>query len=116
MSLFQAIGYSLNADQMCRIAKSINGKDFTNLLDAYGNVFFIFENSPDYIWKIVPAPPNNPLGEKLNILFVVYSRWSIEPIPFELLRDRPRTQRAKDWLREHGIAEADSMSFHRHYF
>ena len=116
MSLFQAIGYRLNGDQMCRIAKSVNGKDFTNVLDAYGNVFFLFETSPDYCWKIIPAPPNNPSNEKVNILFVVYSRWGVEPIPIEALRDRPRTQRAKDWLREHGVTEADTMSFHRCYF
>ncbi|KJA17529.1 hypothetical protein HYPSUDRAFT_46299, partial [Hypholoma sublateritium FD-334 SS-4] len=113
--VFQAVGYRLNGDQMCRLAKCMTGIEKTNILHAYGLLWDIFDDIPDYCLRTIPAPGENPSGDPVNILFVIFSAPQVEPLSLERLRGRLRTARAKEWLRERGLAETDDMRLSRIY-
>lgn len=113
--VFQAVGYRLNGDQMCRMAKAIKGVDRDNIDDAYAVLRFLFDDIPDYCWRLISAPRDNPSGDPINVLFVIFSTYQPQPLSLERLRGRPRTARANEWLRERGLTEIDDMRLSRIY-
>lgn len=112
---FQAVGYRLNGDQMCRLAKTITGIEKDNVSASYGVLRSVFDDIPDYCWRIIAAPRDNPSGDPINILLVKFSTIEPQPLSLERLRGRPRTARAKEWLRERGLTEIDDMRLSRIY-
>ena len=113
--VFQAVGYRLNGDQMCRRAKVIRGIDRDNIGDAYAALRFLCYDILDYFWRLISALRANPSGNPINILFVIFSTYNPQPLSLAPLCGRPRTARANEWLRERGLTETNDMKLSRIY-
>ncbi len=82
--MVQFIGYRLNGPNIFRLAESIRGKNCTQFLVALDIVVEEFEERPDgFRIEIIPPPPDNPLGETVNLIFIIWTSSKTEPIPLD---------------------------------
>ena len=112
----QVIGFRFNAVNLCRLAKSMRNIDCTELLGAVGVIYEEFEGREDrFRIELIPVPPGDPSGEEVNVIFIIWATSKQKPLPFKKLRQLPRMQEAKDFLRGHGITEIDDWKLIRMY-
>ncbi|KJA17525.1 hypothetical protein HYPSUDRAFT_90655 [Hypholoma sublateritium FD-334 SS-4] len=112
----QVIGFRFNAANLCRLAKSMRGIECTSLLGAVGVIFREFEDRPDgFRIELIPVPPGDPSGEEVNIIFIIWVSSKQKPLSFKKLRQLPRMQEAKGFLRGFGITEIDDWKLIRTY-
>ncbi|KJA17528.1 hypothetical protein HYPSUDRAFT_1103118 [Hypholoma sublateritium FD-334 SS-4] len=109
----QAIGYRFNAEQMCRLAKGVLGRDFTTMEEAYGHLYEPFQRRPDYYALEVINPPSDAAEDEVNILFIFYCSKSWQKISFSHFRASSRARTANAWLKDHGISEVEDLKMFR---